>query len=98
MTTRTTINEIKYAIRNKYAWPGGYEFFGICSDGGTLCPDCMKENFYSILWSIKNGVSDGWKVEAIDSAQNLECEEYISDNPEEYSLTSCVHCNKILNP
>jgi hypothetical protein len=33
-----------------------------------------------------------------DSAQNLECEEYISDNPEEYSITTCGHCDKILNP
>jgi hypothetical protein len=98
MTTRNTINKLKYAIRNKYAWPGGYEFFGICSDGGTLCPDCMKENFRPIIWSIKNKVNDGWKVDTIDCAVSLESEEYCLENPEEYSLTICEHCSKILNP
>lgn len=28
-----------------YAWPGGYEIFYICADGGILCADCANENF-----------------------------------------------------
>jgi len=25
-----------------YAWPGGYPIFYLCSDGGTLCPECVN--------------------------------------------------------
>jgi len=45
-----TNKELKQAIRSKYAWPGGYEIFGITSDGACLCTDCMKKEFKSILW------------------------------------------------
>lgn len=89
--------QIKDAIRAKYAWPGGYTIFGITSDGACLCCECMRKHFKSILWSRLHNVSDGWKVEAIDSAAGLESREFIEQNTEEYSLTYCDHCNKILN-
>lgn len=89
--------ELKNAIRNKYAWPGGYTLFGVCSDGGVLCSKCMRENFHSILWSIKNNVSDGWKVIRIDCAANLEPREWIEEHSEEYCLEFCAHCNDVLN-
>lgn len=98
MKTRETINKVKNAIRKKYAWPGGYALFGICDDGGILCVDCMKKEFNKILWSIKNDCGDGWKVDEIECTQNLESEEFIKENEENYSLDHCSHCSAVLNP
>jgi len=94
MTTR----ELKRVIRDKYAWPGGYELFGLTSDGGILCVDCMRKEWRQIVWSIKNNVSDGWKVVGVDSDAQLEPREFIEGNLDEYSLSNCDGCGKILNP
>lgn len=85
MKTREKINQIKHAIRNKFAWPGGYAIFGICSDGGILCTDCMEKNFRQILWSVKDNISDGWKIEAITCAANMDLEDDL-----------CAHCYRKL--
>ena len=58
--------KIKQAIRDKYAWPGGYPLFLITSDGAALCTDCGKKAYRNIASAIHNNVSDGWKVEAVD--------------------------------
>ena len=57
---------IKQAIRDEYAWPGGYPLFLVTSDGAALCIDCGKKEYRSIVWAIRHNVSDGWKVEAAD--------------------------------
>jgi hypothetical protein len=82
--TRLTNKALKDAIRTKYAWPGGYEIFGICDDGGILCCDCMRAEYKQIAWSRKHGVSDGWKVIGVDAACNYD------------SHTACDHCNKVI--
>lgn len=46
-----TNQELKQAIRTKFAWPGGYELFGITSDGAALCCDCMRKEYRLIAWS-----------------------------------------------
>ena len=68
-----------YIAREKYAWPGGYELFAITDDGGILCNDCCKSEYYLIRTSYPG---DGWHVSAYDYAANLEEPEH------------CSHCNK----
>ena len=88
---------LKQAIRTKYAWPGGYQLFGITSDGGLLCVNCMRKQWRNIVWSRLNRVCDGWRVTAIDSAASLESAEYCNANADSYSLDYCDHCNLLLN-
>ena len=90
--------QLKQAIRSKFAWPGGYELFGITSDGHLLCYECMRENFRQILISNKHRLTDGWRVDAIDSAANLESAEWIAENSAGYGPDYCAHCDKELNP
>jgi hypothetical protein len=73
--------DLRKAIRNKYAWPGGYEIFGICNDGAVLCCDCMEKEYFQIAYSRKFSINDGWRVLAVDCAANYD--EYIY----------CEHCN-----
>lgn len=76
--------ELKQAIRAKFAWPGGYEIFGITSDGAVLCCDCMRQEYRQIAYARFHRQSDGWLVTAVDCAAN-----YDSD-------VSCEHCNKAI--
>ena len=96
LTVRRTISEgeamktlsnkqLKDAIRQHYAWPGGYEIYGITSDGALLCCDCMRKEYYQIAWSRRHECNDGWRVIAL----TLDCE---FDDTE-----SCAHCNKAIN-
>ena len=75
---------LKAAIRQHYTWPGRYELFGICSDGGVLCCDCMRREYYLIAYSRKHKIDDQWRVVAIDCAVNYD------------SLIQCEHCNKMI--
>lgn len=75
---------LKAAIRQHYAWPGGYELFGICLDGGVLCCDCMRREYYLIAYARKHKIDDQWRVIAIDCAAEYD------------SLVMCDNCYKTI--
>jgi hypothetical protein len=80
------VSQMKASIRaGQYVFPGGYELFFIASDGGSICFDCARKEFRNIADSIRNNISDGWKIVACDNA------EYYEDG------LNCDHCNKVLN-
>ena len=65
----------------EYAWPGGYPMYFVTSDGAAMHFECVKENLYSVIDSIRRDISDGWKVIGTDI------------NYEDGDLT-CDHCNE----
>lgn len=75
---------LREAIRQKFAWPGGYAIVGICSDGGVLCCDCMRAEYKQIANARRHRLNDGWRVEAITTT---ECEDAPID---------CDHCGKAI--
>jgi hypothetical protein len=76
--------ELRKAIRNKYAWPGGYEMYGVTSDGSVLCCECMRQEYPQIAYARRHNLSDGWKVEGIDLTCNDE------------DIVTCDHCSRII--
>ena len=75
---------LKPLLRRPYAWPGMYEYIFLTSDGGLLCHKCIKEEFKSVVWSMKNKVNDGWRVVGYD----------IEVNYDDGDFCNCDHCNK----
>jgi hypothetical protein len=62
-----TTKELKNQLRaGDHAWPGGYPLFFITSDGAALSFDAVRENIRSVLWSMRHGVNDGWRVIGCD--------------------------------
>ena len=57
---------IKNAIRNKYAWPGGYPLYLVASDGEALCTGCGKAEFRNIAHSTVKQIGDGWHVHGVE--------------------------------
>lgn len=66
-TTIKNVSQLKATLRyGGYTWPGGYPMFFVTSDGAALHFDCVKENFRSVVDSIKNKIDDGWRVVGCD--------------------------------
>lgn len=86
-----TTRELKNAIREVYAWPGGYELLAITSDGAVLCMQCCYENFRSIVWSMRHKCDDGWRVIALTyEAVEVECSREVDEGLVSY----CANCNR----
>lgn len=79
---RQAINQLKEAMRNPYAWPGGYPVYPVMDDGALLCTECARKNFRNILESTRNERHDGWHC--IGAEVLWEGTEY------------CAHCSKQL--
>lgn len=81
----SSVSDFRRAVRyGPYAWPGGYDVYGITSDGAVLCRVCMNSERRSIIDSIATNARDGWKVEALDATCNTDSE------------VRCDHCNTVL--
>lgn len=63
---------------------GCYSIGYITSDGGLLCPDCVRKELFNVIDSIRHGLSDGWQVVACEAECNVDgCER-------------CSHCNAMV--
>ena len=79
--------EIKTAIRNPYAFPGGYALTLIMEDGETLCLDCARAEFRQIVQAAKDAergsTGGGWRAVGVDIHW---------EGPPLF----CAHCNREL--
>jgi hypothetical protein len=73
---------LKGAMRQKFAWPGGYALFGVTRDGAALCMECMHKEWRQIVWDFLHNASTGWRITGIDATCN--CDE----------APICDHCGK----
>lgn len=68
----------KTVARDVYAWPGGYPLFVITTDGGALCPACVKSEWRHIVSaSLSNDTRSGWHPAGAEinwEDQNLICD------------------------
>jgi len=60
------LRAVKIAIRNVYAWPGGYPMYVVCSDGAALSVKSAAENFRQIAHSTLHGYRDEWDCAGAD--------------------------------
>ena len=81
--THDIVTQVKRAIREPYAWPGGYPVYTVMADGELLCPDCAKANFRQIVADTYSRWDNNWRAAGAEV------------NWEGQGLT-CCHCNKEL--
>ena len=64
MRTISNLSDIKQALRDKYAWPGGYPLYLICADGEALSIDSARANWREICSAhMRNGYFDKqWQI------------------------------------
>ena len=81
METRQ-VNALKNAIRQPYAWPGGYPVYVIMNDGEMLCTECTRKEYKNILQSTRGAQNDGWRCVGADILWE--------------GIEFCAHCSKQL--
>ena len=65
--SKFTTKDLKSALRaGPYAWPGGYPLFFVTSDGAALSFAAVREQYRSVLHSIRHASNDGWRVVAVE--------------------------------
>lgn len=65
-TAAAALRAVKQAIREPYAWPGGYPIYIVMSDGEPLSVTTARQHWRSIVHSTLNGYGDGWAAYAVD--------------------------------
>lgn len=62
-----TVADFKATLRaGPYAWPGGYPCYFVMSDGESLSFEAAKQEFKQIVYAIRHGLKDGWRVVGCD--------------------------------
>lgn len=74
----------RFVRRERYAFPGGYPLVLITTDGGTLCPDCVRENFAAVSSSHRKACDDGWRPAGVMCGAETDSE------------IVCDHCGKVV--
>ena len=82
---RRPIDQARQVARDKYAWPGGYQLAVVTTDGGILCPECVRAEWFNIADSDRREIDDGWRPMGADIVHEGEETQY------------CDHCNRQLN-
>ena len=61
-----TLASIKRALREVYAWPGGYPLYIIMGDGEALSIEAARSEWRNICRSTLRGDRDGWQAAGVD--------------------------------
>ena len=64
-------------VLTRYAFPGGYPLFLVTTDGGVLCPDCVKSEIRLIVDACRRDDPNGWQAHCGDinwEDPNLYCD------------------------
>ena len=75
------LRQVKQAIRQPYAWPGGYPLYVVMADGEALSIEAARAEFKLVAHATLFAQRDGWMAAAV---------EINWDDTELY----CAHTNK----
>lgn len=60
------LSQVKGAIRNPYAWPGGYPRYIVMRDGEAMSCQAARDNWRSIVRATLRLYYDGWAAAGTD--------------------------------
>lgn len=66
MTRIETLRQVRRAIRQPYAWPGGYPLYVVMADGEALSCEAARQEWRQIVYSTLHGLRDGWQALGVD--------------------------------
>jgi hypothetical protein len=66
MSRIETLRAVKQAIRQPYAWPGGYPLYILTTDGAALSCDAARREWRQIAYATLHGLRDGWQALGVD--------------------------------
>lgn len=60
------LQAVKAAIRQPYAWPGGYPLYVCMADGESLSVEAARANWREIVWDMLNAPYGIWNVAGVE--------------------------------
>lgn len=66
MSRIETLRAVKQAIRQPYAWPGGYPLYILTTDGEALSCEAARQEWRQIVYATLHGLRDGWQALGVD--------------------------------
>lgn len=60
------LRAVKAAIRQPYAWPGGYPLYVLMDDGEALSLAAARTEWSTIVWAVFHDDHSGWFPAAVD--------------------------------
>ena len=66
MSRIETLRQVKRAIRQPYAWPGGYPLYVVMHDGEALSCEAARQEWRQIVFATLHGLRDGWRALGVD--------------------------------
>ena len=60
------LRQVKQAIRQPYAWPGGYPLYVRMADGEALSIEAARSEFKLVAYATLFAQRDGWQAAAVD--------------------------------
>jgi hypothetical protein len=60
-----TLEQVKQAIRQPFAWPGGYPVYTVMADGELMCPACARNNYKLIAESTRDRDRGDWQAAGV---------------------------------
>jgi hypothetical protein len=84
MIASQILAKVKRIAREHYAWPGGYELYAVCDDGGTLCFGCCKKEFPLIARATITKDRSGWQCVGYGCTSDAE------------ETFNCDHCGRVI--
>ena len=60
------LRKVKEAIRQPYAWPGGYPLYIVMEDGESLSIEAAKKMFFLLAHATLFAQRDGWQAAGVD--------------------------------
>lgn len=62
MSRIETLRAVKQAIRQPYAWPGGYPLYIVMADGEALSCEAARTEWRQIVYATLHGLRDSWRA------------------------------------
>jgi len=60
------LRKVKEAIRQPYAWPGGYPLYIVMADGEALSIEAAKAEFKLVAYATLFAQRDGWQAAGVE--------------------------------
>ncbi len=66
----------------RYETHGGYEWYGVMTDGELMCVPCLRDNYRQVFRATRDRDNSGWGLQDYTNSGELESVKY------------CAHCHR----
>ncbi len=66
----------------RYETHGGYEWYGVMTDGALMCVPCLRDNYRQVFRATRDHERSDWGLQGYTNSGEMESADY------------CAHCHR----